>query len=124
MFMGYALSAPIKLNSRTAQSRLVLNPHSTGIRFGDTSSLRQYYGERASGGVGTVILGVAGVHEISPSSIPVNSDEVIPSYRALADEVHAHGSLLIQQLWHAGPARFLGRRQPMSASIAANPLVG
>ena len=71
------------------------------------------------------ILGIAGVHPITPSGIPAHDDSVIPGYQALSDAVHEHGMLLMQQLWHGGAARpnALGG-QPWSASAVPNPNVG
>lgn len=115
---------PITLGSSMSPTRLVLGPHSTGIRFNDTDALANYYVERAKNGVGMIVLGVAGVDESSPTSIPLHSDDVISLYRPLAEQIHDHRTLLVQQLWHAGPARALNSIQPISASSSANLLVG
>jgi 2,4-dienoyl-CoA reductase-like NADH-dependent reductase (Old Yellow Enzyme family) len=65
-----------------------------------------YYGERASGGVGLIIIGGTHVHESSmaaPLSQPgLWDDRQIPGFAAVADEVHKHGAKLAVQLRHTG----------------------
>jgi len=80
-----------------------------------------YYGRRAAGGAGLIITeGAAPPHAVAHHSanIPNFYGAALDVWRNVADAVHAAGSKIFVQLWHAG----LGRRpaetlNPKEASI-------
>lgn len=116
---------PITVGGVELRNRIARGAHNVGLPWvGESDDLVAYHEARAKGEVALTILGIAGVHRLSPTSIPVMSDEVIDGYRQLVDRIHPHGMKLFQQLWHAGPARFFPPDQPWSASDTPNPLLG
>jgi 2,4-dienoyl-CoA reductase-like NADH-dependent reductase (Old Yellow Enzyme family) len=119
------LFQPITIGSTTVPNRIARGAHNVGLPWVDQSDdLIAYHEERAIGGVGLTILGIAGVHPTSPTSIPVTEDRVIDGYRRLAARLHPHGNKVFQQLWHSGPARAFPGSAPWSASDIPNPHVG
>ena len=65
-----------------------------------------YYEERASGGVGLIVIGGTHVHESSiaaPLAQPgLWDDRQIPGFAAVAEAVHRHGAKIAVQLRHTG----------------------
>ena len=82
--------------------------HSYGYtdRFGlPTQRLLDYLEERARGGVGMLIMG--GTSVSSPESALEGSyisidDRVIPWYEKISKRIHKYGTLILDQLMHAG----------------------
>ncbi|MCR2764333.1 FAD-dependent oxidoreductase [Microbacterium sp. zg.B48] len=124
--MAYdSIFQPLTIGGVTIPNRIARAAHNVGLPWVDQSDdLIAYHEARAKGEVGLTILGIAGVHRVSPTSIPVMSDGVIDGYRRLADRMRPYGMKLFQQLWHSGPARFFPPEQPWSASDRPNPQVG
>lgn len=119
------LFQPITIGATTIANRIARGAHNVGLPWVDDSDdLIAYHEERAAGGVGLTILGIAGVHPTSPTSIPVTEDRVVDGYQRLANRLHAHGNKIFQQLWHSGPARAYPGVAPWSASDTPNPHVG
>jgi len=70
-----------------------------------TDQLIAYQTARAAGGVGLIVVQVAGVHESARYTshiLMATEDACIPGYRRLADAVHAHGSAIVGQIFHDG----------------------
>lgn len=64
-----------------------------------------HYVSRAVGGTGLIIVEMTGVHpdgRITNKDTGIWSDEHIPAYRRLVDEVHQYGAKIGIQLGHAG----------------------
>lgn len=116
---------PITIGSVTIPNRIARGAHNVGTPWvSESDDFIDYHEARAKGEVGLTILGIAGVHRTSRSTIPVLDDSVIEGYKRLVDRVQPHGMKLFQQLWHSGPARFFPPEQPWSASDTPNPHVG
>lgn len=116
---------PLDIGNVRLNNRIARGPHNTGLPWVDVSDeLVAYHEARAKGEVALTILGIAGVHRTSPTSIPVMSDDVIRGYEKLVARTEPHGMKLFQQLWHSGPARSFPPEQPWSASDRPNPQVG
>ncbi len=88
-------------------NRIVSSGHDT-VMVADgkiTDQLIAYHQARAEGGVGLIVVQVAGVHESARYTSHVlmaADDSCLPGYRKLADTVHAHGTVLFGQLFHPG----------------------
>jgi len=130
------LRQPIALGSLTIPNRIMCTTH--GPRLSQLRYLR-YLEERARGGVGLMgfNLGPLGLMQFPfgpgrpfPASagdldaVPFHPltaegrayyDSLIPSYRAWADAVHAHGAKCVGQLYHAGAAQHSDNFQPTVA---------
>jgi 2,4-dienoyl-CoA reductase-like NADH-dependent reductase (Old Yellow Enzyme family) len=130
------LRQPIALGNLTIPNRIMFTTH--GPRLSQPRYLR-YLEERARGGVGLMgfNLGPLGLMQFPfgpgrPSvasvadldAVPYHPltgegrayyDSLVPSYRAWADAVHAHGAKCVGQLYHAGAAQHSDIFQPTVA---------
>jgi 2,4-dienoyl-CoA reductase-like NADH-dependent reductase (Old Yellow Enzyme family) len=64
-----------------------------------------YQEARAWGGVGLIVIQVAGVHptaRYTSSELTADTDATIPGFRRLAAAVHGHGATVFGQLFHGG----------------------
>ena len=101
------LFSPIQIGSVTVKNRILSSGHDTVMaedgRIGDR--LVAYHEARAKGGAGLIVAQVAGVHQsakYSASILMADTDDCIAGYRALAETVHPHGTVLFGQLFHDG----------------------
>lgn len=93
------LFKPIKIRSMDLKNRIVMP--SIGCFF-IGEQLKDFYIERAKGGVGLAVIGPTAIDEDNPSYINVYSDEFIPELKDLAGAIQANGSKVGLQLWHPG----------------------
>ena len=70
--------------------------------------LARYLARRAEGGCGLIIVEVSAVHRSTAAvgEPRLYDDAYIPSYKNVADAVHAAGGKVAVQLWHAGRQLF------------------
>ena len=103
--------SPMRLRHTTIKNRIVFPPTCpTWVASPQKAELTDlataYYEERASGGVGLIIIGGTHVHETSiaaPLAQPgLWDDRQIPGFAAVAEAVHRHGAKLAVQLRHTG----------------------
>ncbi len=102
------LLSPFNLGGVILRNRFVFQPHFTALTIGDglpNDTLRAYFVERALGGVGLIIDGhmtvmVEGM--MAPHYLRAWEERIIPAYRPIADELHAHGTKIFGQLTHSG----------------------
>src|SRR5437899_138903 len=104
-----SLFTPIEVGGVTLKNRIYSSGHAEAMAEGGrpTERLRRYHESKARGGCAlTIFGGSSSVHPSSPAAawkqIANHDDSIIPSYRALADAVHAHGCLVFTQLTHLG----------------------
>jgi len=97
---------PLEIGAVTTRNRLFVSAHQTGYagEAGGMVSDRYlaYLRERVQGGVGLVMTEVAPVFPTGPRRLSAFLDAIVPSWRKLADGVHAHGGIVFAQLWHPG----------------------
>ncbi len=101
------LFEPLDLGSRRIANRFVFAAHQTNFATHNRFEKRHaaYYGARAFGGTGLIILEGSVVH---PSDWPYEyaifgyAPEVVDGYRLVADAIHRHGALALAQLTHSG----------------------
>ena len=93
----------------TLPNRLIRSATHEGMadeRGVPTEALEKLYLRIAKGGVGTIIIGYAGVQQDGKSSLSnmlmIDDDELIPAYRKLTGKVHEHGTPIILQVAHCG----------------------
>ena len=100
------ISSSLTIGGRTVRNRIMFGPHVTNLGDDDrsfTSRHVSYYERRARGGCGIIVTEGASVHssdwpyERAPLASVCGS-----GWRAVADACHAHGSLVIAGLDHAG----------------------
>ncbi|MDO3413271.1 NADPH dehydrogenase [Saccharibacillus sp. CPCC 101409] len=101
------LFSPLKIGSLELKNRIMMSPMGT-VSAGDDGKAADWhllhYGARALGQVGLIMLEVTAVAEAGrgKGSLGLWSDEQIPALRRLVDALHAQGSKVGIQLWHAG----------------------
>ena len=101
------LFEPLRIGSVTIRNRIVSSGHDTVMAADGlmTDQLIAYQTARAAGGVGLIVVQVAGVHESARYTshiLMATEDTCIPGYRRLAEAVHAHGSAIVGQIFHDG----------------------
>lgn len=115
--MDYALLlSPLPVGPLTLRNRVVFGAHATlfaegNARFGEPGwygrRMGRYVAERARGGVAAVIVGQTAVHpttayQLLPNSAGAWTDESVPHFAALSEQVHEHGAHAFVQLTHNG----------------------
>jgi mycofactocin system FadH/OYE family oxidoreductase 2 len=103
------LFTPLRVGGLTLKNRIFSSGHAEAMAEDGKvgSRLRAYHEAKARGGAAlTIIGGSTSVHPSSPSSawnmIANHDDAIIPGYRAVAEAVHRHGCLVMNQLTHLG----------------------
>ena len=100
------LLTPIALGPCEAPNRVMFGPHVTNLgdderRF--TSRHTAYYTKRAAGGCGIIVTEGASVHDSDwPYERAPLAQRCEHGWREIADACHAHGTLVVASLDHAG----------------------
>ena len=118
------LFRPLQIGGVVVKNRIVSSGHDTVMAEDGLVSdqLVAYHEARAEGGVGLIIMQVAGVHESARYTYHVlmaTDASCIPGYRRVAETVHPHGCKLFGQLFH--PGREVMESQDGSAPVALAP---
>jgi len=96
---------PLMLGGRVARNRLMFGPHETNlaVRRGFSAAAIAYYRRRAAGGVGTIVLESASVHESDwPYERCPDLDAILPGWRLAAETLHTDQALVLAGLGHSG----------------------
>ncbi|MSX55842.1 MAG: 2,4-dienoyl-CoA reductase, partial [Actinobacteria bacterium] len=100
------LLEPITLGAATAPNRVMFGPHVTNLGALDrtfTARHTAYYERRARGGCGVVVVEAASVHDSDwPYERAPLASRAAEGWAEIATAVHAHGSLMIAGIDHAG----------------------
>jgi 2,4-dienoyl-CoA reductase-like NADH-dependent reductase (Old Yellow Enzyme family) len=118
------LFSPITIRGKTIKNRILSTGHDTTMPTDSLPNDRlvAYQEARAAGGVGLIILQVAGVHDSARYTTHVlmaTTDDCIPGYKKIADACHAHGTTVFGQLFH--PGREVMESQDGTAPVAYAP---
>ena len=102
------LLSPGRIGGLQLPNRILMTPMGTNQERSDGrlgEGILRYYEERARGGVGCVIAGVAAVTwpdgACNPNQAAISDDRFLPDWEDLATRVQRHGSKLAVQLQHA-----------------------
>jgi 2,4-dienoyl-CoA reductase-like NADH-dependent reductase (Old Yellow Enzyme family) len=106
--MSDPLLQPYQLKHLTLRNRLMSTAHEPAYTDDGMPKdrYRLYHAEKAKGGIGLTMIGGSSV--VAPDSpqafgnILLYKDEVVPWLRALAEDVHGHGSAVMIQITHLG----------------------
>lgn len=120
------LFSPLRVGNVTLKNRIFSTGHDTTLptNFVPNDALVAYHRARAEGGVGLIVMQVAGVHETARYTshlLMATSDDCIPGYRKVAEVCHANGCHVFGQLFH--PGREIMESQDGSAPVAYAPSV-
>ena len=101
------LFAPLQIGPVRAKNRVVSSGHDTvmAVDGAPGDQYLAYQEARARGGVGLIVVQVAGVHasaRYTSHVLMADDDSCIPAFTRLAETVHEHGALIFQQLFHDG----------------------
>ena len=101
------LFAPLQIGPVRAKNRVVSSGHDTvmAVDGAPGDQYLAYQEARARGGVGLIVVQVAGVHasaRYTSHVLMADDDACIPAFTRLAETVHEHGALIFQQLFHDG----------------------
>ena len=120
------LLQPITIGNLTLPNRMVLLPMGTEMGTHEglfTDREIAYYTERAAGGVGLVMTGIAAVSDdlemINEGLCRVATDESLPGMQKLTDSIHAVGGRISLQLT-AGLGRNINNVSPDRLPISAS----
>lgn len=118
--LGPAQSGQLELKNRMVLAAMGLNYASEDGYISERE--KEFYGERARGGVGTIILGVGCVDlvgKLMTHQICIYDDKFIPGLTEMAETIQRHGAKALIQLQHGGrysrPERN-GGHQPVAPS--------
>ncbi len=114
------LAQPGKIGSMELRNRLVIPAMATNYTYQGqfTDRAVYYYGLRAQGGAGLIILEGTIIAYPSGRSVlqpSVSDDKYIPALKNLTDEIHKYGTKVALQMMHAG-------RQTKSAMCGSQPV--
>ncbi|MBH3428442.1 FAD-dependent oxidoreductase [Pseudomonas alkylphenolica] len=101
------LFEPLHIRGKRLKNRIMSSGHDTSIPTDNlvNDRLIAYHKARAEGGVGLIVLQVAGVHDSARYTSHVlmaTDDACIEGYRQLAETCHAHGTVVLSQIFHPG----------------------
>jgi len=101
------LFSPVRLRHRTLKNRVVFGPHTVNMAENGLPGDRHfgYYRERARGGAGMIVVEPAPAHRtgvLTRGNFLAGDDAVIPHFRRITEECHAHGTVMLHQIYHVG----------------------
>ena len=103
------LAQPGHIGSMTVKNRMAVSAMGTNLAEEDGSCgqrLIDFHERQARGGVGLIIMGVAGVAWPDggnmPRQVAISDDRFIDGLSAMAEAVHAHDAKVVTQLHHGG----------------------
>lgn len=103
------LLSPIRIGTMEVKNRFVVPPMATGLADPDGNPTEKhvtYWGARAKGGYGLLIVEATAVDPLgkgSPWDEPgIWDDKFIPKWKRVVEEVHKYGVKVALQLHHAG----------------------
>jgi 2,4-dienoyl-CoA reductase-like NADH-dependent reductase (Old Yellow Enzyme family)/thioredoxin reductase len=98
---------PLDLRHRKLDNRIVFGAHTANMSDMGLPGERHrgYYEERARGGAAMIVVEPMPVHAtavLTRGNFRHCDDAVIPHFRKITEAVHAHGTTILQQLYHVG----------------------
>ncbi len=126
------LAQPARIGPLQLRNRVVMAPMGTNYSTTDglsTERDRQYYAERARGGVAMIMTEAMVVTEFARphhNSLCVYHDRFIPGLASIVEAIKAHGALVCGQLNHRGALlrRHVLNMEPVGPSPWKNPNTG
>lgn len=122
------LFSPLRLKGVELPNRIVMPPMGTMLADSDgapSDRTLEWYGTRARGGAGLIIVEITQVHPSSadPPMLCLHRDDLVAKWKKLADRIHAEGAKAAVQLHHPGrQMNYQGRKKPLAPSVVSCPL--
>lgn len=121
------LAQPGKIGTMELKNRLVIPAMCTNYTYQGhfTDQAVHYYGLRAKGGAGLMIIEAAAIDYPTGRSVlncAVSDDQYIPTLKKLTDEVHRYGTTVALQIMHSGrqSSVAISGSQPVSCSTTSS----
>ena len=101
------LFSPLDLRHKRLKHRLNFGAHTANMAEDGLPGARHlhYYLERAIGGAAMIVVEPVPAHRtgvLTRGNFRHESDAVVPHFRRITDACHAHGAVMIQQIYHVG----------------------
>jgi len=101
------LFSPLTIRGKVLKNRIMSSGHDTTLPTNGlvNEALMAYHRARAEGGVGLIVLQVAGVHESARYTshiLMATDDACIDGYRRIAEDCHTAGTVVLSQIFHPG----------------------
>ena len=101
------LFAPLALRHKTLRHRLNFGAHTANMSEAGLPGARHlgYYVERARGGAAMIVVEPVPAHRtgvLTRGNFRHEDDAIIEPFRRVTDACHAHGAVMIQQIYHVG----------------------
>ncbi len=121
------LFEPIEIGGIEVKNRIVMPAGETNFHTpegGVTDRLVEFYRERAKGGVGFAVVGIAKIEPHFFGGLAAHDDRFIPDLKRIADVFHEYDVPCALQLWHPGryEISFEPDRQPVAPSPIPPPI--
>ncbi len=117
------LFEPIEIAGMKIKNRIVMPAGETNYHTPDgsvTDRLLEFYRERAKGGIGFAVVGIAKIEGHFFGGIAAHDDRYIPDLRRIADVFHEYDVKCALQLWH--PGRYEISLDPNRQPVAPSPI--
>lgn len=119
------LFSPLVIRGKTLKNRIMSTGHDTSMPTDNlvNDALVAYHQARAEGGVGLIVMQVAGVHQSARYTSHVlmaTDDACIPGYRRIAEVCHAHGTVVLSQIFHPGREIMESSDGPLAVAYSAS----
>ncbi len=126
------LFQPGRIGSMELKNRIVEAAMGTSLEREDgfvDDRIKDFYEERAKGGVGLIVMGVGAIDhpdgKVLPGQLGLSDDKFIPGLKELAESIHQHDTKLAIQLQRGGKLATEDMAkgcQPKSSSCSALPV--
>jgi 2,4-dienoyl-CoA reductase-like NADH-dependent reductase (Old Yellow Enzyme family)/thioredoxin reductase len=126
------LFQPGRIGSMELKNRVVEAAMGTSLEREDgfvDDRIKDFYEERAKGGVGLIVMGVGAIDhpdgKVLPGQLGLSDDKFIPGLKELADAIHRHDAKVAIQLQRGGKLATEDMAkgcQPKSSSCSALPV--
>lgn len=101
------LFSPLEIRGITLKNRITFGAHTANMAEDGLPGERHlgYYTARAKGGAGMIVVEPVPVHRtgvLTRGNFRHEDDSIVPAFKTVTDACHAHGTVMIHQLYHIG----------------------
>ena len=126
------LFEPGRIGQMALKNRIVMAATGTSLEREDgfvDDRIKDYYEERAKGGVGLIVMGIGAIDhpggKVLPGQLGLSDDKFIPGLTEMAEAIHRHGVKVAIQLQRGGKLStedMAAGVQPLSPSVLSVPM--